>query len=133
MLRACERAEEEVEPVAFGDRNGQGCLRVPESRALLGPALARQLDQGKILVADAAAQMVAANGLPEEKPESVLGIGAGRATKTSLLQSNACRKYGSQIEEYVTIDNRAYKTRRLEKRAEQYGVGVTEAFTGNAL
>ena len=133
VLKAFERADEEVQPVALGDMNVQGCLRVPESRALLVPALARQLDQGKILVSDAAAQMVAANVLPEEKPESVLEIGAGRATKTILLQSNACRKYGSQIEEYVTIDNHAYKTRLLEKRAEQYGVVVTEAFTGNAL
>ena len=133
VLKAFERAEEEVQPVALGDMNVQGCLRVPESRALLVPALARQLDQGKILVSDAAAQMVAANVLPDEKPESVLEIGAGRATKTILLQSNACRKYGSQIEEYVTIDNHAYKTRLLEKRAEQYGVVVTEAFTGNAL
>ena len=133
VLKAFERAEEEVQPVALGDMNVQGCLRVPESRALLVPALARQLDQGKILVSDAAAQMVAANVLPDEKPESVFEIGAGRATKTILLQSNACRKYGSQIEEYVTIDNHAYKTRLLEKRAEQYGVVVTEAFTGNAL
>ena len=133
VLKAFERAEEEVQPVALGDMNVQGCLRVPESRALLVPALARQLDQGKILVSDAAAQMVAANVLPDQKPESVLEIGAGRATKTILLQSNACRKYGSQIEEYVTIDNHAYKTRLLEKRAEQYGVVVTEAFTGNAL
>ena len=133
VLKAFERAEEEVQPVALGDMNVQGCLRVPESRALLVPALARQLDQGKILVSDAAAQMVAANVLPDQKPASVLEIGAGRATKTILLQSNACRKYGSQIEEYVTIDNHAYKTRLLEKRAEQYGVVVTEAFTGNAL
>ena len=133
VLKAFERAEEEVQPVALGDMNVQGCLRVLESRALLVPALARQLDQGKILVSDAAAQMVAANVLPDQKPASVLEIGAGRATKTILLQSNACRKYGSQIEEYVTIDNHAYKTRLLEKRAEQYGVVVTEAFTGNAL
>ena len=133
VLKAFERAEEEVQPVALGDMNVQGCLRVLESRALLVPALARQLDQGKILVSDAAAQMVAANVLPNQKPASVLEIGAGRATKTILLQSNACRKYGSQIEEYVTIDNHAYKTRLLEKRAEQYGVLVTEAFTGNAL
>ena len=86
-----------------------------------------------MLVSDAAAQMVAANILPDEKPASVLEVGAGRATKTILLQSDACRKYGSQIEEYVTIDNHAYKTRLLEKRAEDYGVNVTEAFTGNAL
>ena len=133
VLKAFERAEEVAEPVSLGDIDVPGCLRVPESRALLVPALERQIDQGKMLVSDAAAQMVAANILPDEKPASVLEVGAGRATKTILLQSNACRKYGSQIEEYVTIDNHAYKTRLLEKRAEDYGVNVTEAFTGNAL
>ena len=133
VLKAFERAEEVAEPVTLGDIDVPGCLRVPESRALLVPALERQIDQGKMLVSDAAAQMVAANILPEKKPASLLEVGAGRATKTILLQSNAVRKYGSQIDEYVTIDNHAYKTRLLEKRAEQYGVMVTEAFTGDAL
>lgn len=133
VLKAFERAEEVAEPVTLGDIDVPGCLRVPESRALLVPALARQIDQGKMLVSDAAAQMVAANILPDAKPASLLEVGAGRATKTILLQSDAVRKYGSQIEEYVTIDNHEYKTRLLVKRAENYGVNVTESFTGNAL
>ncbi len=133
VKRAFERAEEVAEPVTLGDGEVPGCLRVPESRALLVPALARLISQGKILVSDAAAQLVAASVLPEEKPESVLEVGAGRATKTILLQSGAVRKYGTQIEEYVTIDNHAYKTRLLQERAEAYGVNVTEAFTGNAM
>ena len=133
VKRAFERAEEVAEPVTLGDGEVPGCLRVPESRALLVPGLARLISQGKILVSDAAAQLVAASVLPEEKPASVLEVGAGRATKTILLQSGAVRKYGTQIEEYVTIDNHAYKTRLLRERAETYGVNVTEAFTGNAI
>ena len=133
VKRAFERAEEVAEPVTLGDGEVPGCLRVPESRALLVPALARLIAQGKILVSDAAAQLVAASVLPEEKPASVLEVGAGRATKTILLQSGAVRKYGTQIEEYVTIDNHAYKTRLLRERAETYGVNVTDAFTGNAI
>ncbi len=133
VKRAFERAEEVAEPVTLGDGEVPGCLRVPESRALLVPAIARLISQGKILVSDAAAQLVAASVLPESKPASVLEVGAGRATKTILLQSGAVRKYGEQIEEYVTIDNHAYKTRLLEERAEAYGVNVTEAFTGNAM
>ncbi len=133
VKRAFERAEEVAEPVTLGDGEVPGCLRVPESRALLVPSLARLITQGKILVSDAAAQLVAASVLPEEKPASVLEVGAGRATKTILLQSGAVRKYGTQIEDYVTIDNHSYKTRLLRERAETYGVNVAEAFTGNAM
>ena len=133
VLKAFERAEEEVTPMNLGTGEVPGCMRVPESRALLVPGIARQIEQGKMLVSDAASQLVAASVLPEKKPESVLEIGAGRATKTILLQSNAMRKFGSQVEDYVTLDNHEFKTKILQKRVEQYGVCVSEAMTGNAL
>ncbi len=133
VLKAFERAEEQACPMPLGSAETPGCLRVAESRSLLVPAIARQIEQGKMLVSDAASQLVAASVLPDEKPASALEIGAGRATKTILLQSGAKRRYGSQIDEYVTIDNHEYKTNLLRERAEQYGVCVTEALTANAL
>src|SRR5699024_18614 len=78
-------------------------------------------------------QLVAASVLPDEKPSSVLEAGAGRGTKTVLLQSEAQRRWGSQIETYVTLDNRAFKTKLLEERAGQCGAHVSEALTGDAL
>ncbi len=133
VLKAFERADEQALPMTLGASEVPGCLRVPESRALLVPGVARQIEQGKMLVSDAASQLVAASVLPDEKPQSVLEVGAGRATKTILLQSGAVRKYGSQMEDYVTIDNHEYKTNILRERAEAYGIIVSEAFTGNAL
>lgn len=133
VLKAFERADEQAYAMPLGAAKTPGCLRVVESRSLLVPAIARQIEQGKMLVSDAASQLVAASVLPDEKPASVLEIGAGRATKTILLQSGALRRYGSQIDEYVTIDNHEYKTKLLRERAEQYGVCVSEALTANAL
>jgi len=70
--------------------------------------------------------------LPERKPSSLLEVGAGRATKTILLQSDATRAYGSQLV-LSTLDNHAFKTRLLLERAERYGAEVAEALTGDAL
>lgn len=131
VVAAFEKAHECLEPVE--EPNVAGCYRVQDSRALLVPEIKRLLKNGKILVSDAASQLVAASVLPDEKPRSFLEIGAGRATKTILLQSNAQRKWGSQIEEYTTLDNHAFKTNLLLERVEQYGVHVQEALTGDAL
>lgn len=133
VLKAFERAEEQASAMPLGSAEMPGCIRVAEGRSLLVPSIARQIEQGKMLVSDAASQLVAASVLPDEKPASALEIGAGRATKTILLQSGATRRYGSQIDEYVTIDNHEYKTKLLRERADQYGICVTEALTANAL
>ena len=109
-----------------------GCFRLQSGRVLVDGRVRRALSEGKLLVSDAAAQAVARFILPEEKPSSLLEVGAGRATKTILLQSNAQRLWGSQIEEYVTLDNHAFKTKLLAERAAQYGVSVSEALTGDA-
>ncbi len=116
-----------------GGRRGR-CRLLPrlDTRALLLPEVKRMFSQGKILVTDAASQLVAASVLPERKPASLLEVGAGRATKTILLQSDATRAYGSQLV-LSTLDNHAFKTRLLLERAERYGAEVAEALTGDAL
>lgn len=53
-----------------------GCYRVLDTRALLLPEVKRMFSQGKILVTDAASQLVAASVLPERKPASLLEVGA---------------------------------------------------------
>ena len=82
-------------------------------------------------MSDVAAQRVAMLALPEEKPAAFLEIGAGRGTKTILLQSNAQRKYGSQMKHY-TLDNHEFKARVLRERAEKYGIEVADALTLDA-
>lgn len=131
VVAAFEKAGEQLERVE--EPSVAGCYRVPDGRSLLVPEVKHLLKQGKIVVSDAASQLVAASVLPAEKPASFLEIGAGRATKTILLQSNAQRCWGSQIDEYMTLDNHAFKTQLLLERTEQYNVHVHEALTGDAL
>lgn len=108
------------------------CYKLLDSRALLTPAIGQLVKQGKIIIADAASQAVAAGVLPEYQPERMLEIGAGRGTKTILLQANALVRYGSQIETYTTLDNLAFKTRLLIERASLCFAHVDECFTGDA-
>lgn len=133
VLRGFEKAGEPVEPVSINGREIPGCLRVLDPRALLLPEAKRLLGTGRILVSDAASQFVAASILPDSKPASFLEIGAGRATKTILIQGNAVRRYGSQIEDYVTLDNKEFKTKLLTKRTKEFGIHVAETLTGDAL
>lgn len=133
VYRGFEKAGEPVESVSIDGVQIPGCLRVLDPRALLLPEMKRLMGTGRILVSDAASQFVAASILPESKPGSFLEIGAGRATKTILIQGNAARKYGSQIEEYVTLDNKEFKTKLLAKRVKEFGIQVSEALTGDAL
>ena len=132
LVKAFDKLDEGLDPVSVDGVSVAGCYRVLDTRALLLPEVKRMFSQGKILVTDAASQLVAASVLPERKPASLLEVGAGRATKTILLQSDATRAYGSQLV-LSTLDNHAFKTRLLLERAERYGAEVAEAFTGDAL
>ncbi|MDD6785753.1 MAG: transcription antitermination factor NusB [Eggerthellales bacterium] len=103
-----------------------GCYFIPNGKILLDGRISHALAQGKILVSDLSAQRIAQIALPAEKPARFLEIGAGRGTKTILLQSDAQRKYGSQMN-HVTVDNYAFKARLLKERAVKYGIEVDDA------
>lgn len=150
------------EPAMVNGRVVPGCYRIADGRVLLDGRVARQMNNGCMLVSDAASQAVASLVLARgqesafvracdeahegprlrdadgdgaaapAKPSSLLEIGAGRATKTILLQSGAQRRWGSQIEEYVALDNLGFKTNLLEKRTADFGVHVSEAVTADA-
>ena len=109
-----------------------GCYCLSEGRVLFDGRVRHLLTQGMLLVSDASSQQVARLVLPDEKPKSFLEIGAGRGTKTILIQGNAQRKWGSQIEDYVTLDNLGFKTELTAERAQNYGVDVAESLTGDA-
>lgn len=131
VAAAFAEAGERVAPVALEGRPVPGCLLVARPAALAQEAVADLLAQGKMLVSDAASQMIAHLALPARKPASFLEVGAGRATKTILLQSDAVRAYGSQMR-LETIDNRAFKTKLLRERAAAFGIDVAAAHTGDA-
>lgn len=119
-----------VTPVELGGAPVPGCLRVSDGHALVDGRVRYAIKQGKLLVSDAASQAVAQLVL-DSKPSSLLEVGAGRATKTILLQSGAQRRFGRQLK-MVTLDNRAFKTKLLKERANAYGARVDEALVGDA-
>lgn len=122
------------DPVAVSV-NGEdipGCYCLSEGRVLFDGRVRHMIQTGQLLVSDASSQQIARLVLPEEKPASLLEVGAGRGTKTVLIQSDAQRRYGSQIDEYVTVDNLEFKTNITAERAEEYGIHVSESITGDA-
>lgn len=118
-------------PVSLEEKLVPGCFRVSDSRMLQDPRVQQLFSEGKILVSDAASQLVADAVLPDHMPASFLEIGAGRGTKTILLQSGALRRYGSQMD-LVTLDNHAFKADLLRERARDYGVQLADVVTGDA-
>ncbi len=122
------------DPVAVSV-NGEdipGCYCLSEGRVLFDGRVRHMIQTGQLLVSDASSQQIARLVLPEEKPASLLEVGAGRGTKTVLIQSDAQRRYGSQIDKYVTVDNLEFKTNITAERAEEYGIHVSESITGDA-
>ena len=71
-----EAAHGEPEPVEIDGRTIPGCYRVSSGRALQDGRIKRMLNQGKLLVSDAASQEVARLVLPATLPQSFLEIGA---------------------------------------------------------
>ncbi|WP_165056907.1 RsmB/NOP family class I SAM-dependent RNA methyltransferase [Adlercreutzia sp. ZJ176] len=127
-----EAAHAAPKPVEVGGARVAGCYRLADGRALLDARVKRHIANGHLLISDAASQAVANLVLPEARPASFLEVGAGRGTKTVLIQGNARRRYGAQIDDYVTIDNHGFKTDLLVDRAADYGVHLEEALTGDA-
>ena len=114
-----------------GGMSPAGCYRVSNGRALADGRIRRLFQQGKILVSDAAAQSVATVVLEDGKPSSLLEVGAGRGTKTIMLQSSSQRLFGSQMN-LVSMDSHSFKSNLLIERADSYGVEISEIITGNA-
>ncbi|MDY4122158.1 MAG: transcription antitermination factor NusB, partial [Ellagibacter isourolithinifaciens] len=76
------------DPVAVSV-NGEdipGCYCLSEGRVLFDGRVRHMIQTGQLLVSDASSQQIARLVLTEEKPESLLEVGAGRGTKTVLIQ-----------------------------------------------
>ncbi len=132
VLQTLEAAHGNPQAAGLGDAPVPGCYKLETGQVLTDGRIKRYINNGHLLVSDLASQSVANAILPETKPASMLEIGAGRATKTILIQSNAVRRWGSQIKRYVTLDNHEFKTKLLVERTQAYGIEVADALTGDA-
>ena len=131
VIRAFENEGATLRPVESSNGAIAGCYHVSNSRAIAQPSITKLFDEGKILVSDASAQAVAESIFDQAQPESILEIGAGRGTKTILIQSSANRLLGHQIA-LTSLDLHDFKVELLKKRAADYGVELEDAVAGNA-
>lgn len=109
-----------------------GCWEVSPARVLADGRIRRLLADGKLLVSDASSQRVASLVVPDREPSSVLEVGAGRGTKTLLLEAVAKRRFGRPIASHVAVDNHAFKIGVLLKRAATYGLDNVEGVVADA-
>lgn len=108
-----------------------GCYLVEDARVLRNPEVRALFENGSVCVSDESAQAIAALACPKEDVEAFLEIGAGRGTKTILLQSNAVRAFGRTIP-MVSVDDHAFKGNLLEKRTAAYGINSVRPLTMDA-
>ena len=114
----------------FGKLPVSYCRRLERSSDVSGETFSRLIEEGKVIVSDAAAQAVAIMALPDDMPASMLEVGAGRGTKTLLLQSNAMRRFGRQLP-LTSIDCLDFKSDLLRSRLEAAGVTEGEVLTAD--
>lgn len=119
MLNACD-----YDARSWG---APGCFYTSASAAVVKCSA---LAESRALVSDAAAQLVAMLSIPQPgKP--FLEIGAGRGTKTILLQGNCMRMY-AQTADIYSVELHSFKTEVLSKRLEQFEVPDVTPVTGDA-
>ncbi len=114
---------------ALGDL--PGAYRLTRPGALTGGPLAFALKTGQAIVTDEAAQRIAAFALPEQCPQAFLEVGAGRGTKTILLQNHAMRRFGSQMP-LISVDDHQFKVDLLKRRTSAFGIRLDEALVADA-
>lgn len=108
-----------------------GCYLVKDARVLRKPEVRALFENGSVCVSDESAQAIAALACPDHDIEAFLEIGAGRGTKTILLQSDAVRAFGRTMP-MVSVDDHAFKSELLAKRAAAYGIQSVRPVTADA-
>ena len=102
-----------------------------ERKAVTDELVSRLLSEGSLVITDVAAQCAAALAMPEQKPERFLEIGAGRGTKTIMLQNVALNRFGEQVT-LDTLDMDPQRTREREKHLEEAAIKQDQVFVKDA-
>ncbi len=102
-----------------------------ERKAVTDEVVADMLKNGSLVISDVAAQCVASIAMPAQKPNRMLEIGAGRGTKTIMLQNVALSRFGEQVT-LDTLDMDTKRTREREAHLEKANINQNEAFVKDA-
>ena len=127
LLESLRRAAvgfEAMEEVPF-------CIKLDQPKDVASPPVRAAIQEGRLIVSDLAAQRVAYECVRFGLPPSLLEVGAGRGTKTVLIQSLAKALQGEQIHRYVCVDTVPSKRQVLLDRARLCGANVTECLTAD--
>ncbi len=121
-----------IEPGHANGKEIPGCYKLLNPKTITDGRVRRACALGDMLVADAASQFVAYTCAMVSNGDSLLEIGAGRATKTILLQSDSLRIRKSQIKRFVSVDNIDFKTNLAKKRVEDFDAQVSSFICADA-
>ncbi|MEE0845165.1 MAG: transcription antitermination factor NusB [Eggerthellaceae bacterium] len=132
VVSELERAKAACRPVEEAGIRIPGCWAVTPSRVLADGRIRHLIGTGKMLVSDASSQCVANLVLPERQPRTFLEVGAGRGTKTILLEAASMRRWGSALPAHAALDNHAFKIRLLLDRVRSYGYDQVEGVVADA-
>lgn len=102
-----------------------------ERTAVTDQYVAKLLSEGALVISDVAAQSIASLAMPEQKPQRFLEIGAGRGTKTILLQNAALSRFGQQVS-IDTLDMDTERTEERKKHLAQANVNQGKVFVKDA-
>lgn len=131
-IEELEAAGVSMRPVRLGadDQPIPGCVRMQHAHCIGQWPVQDMLASGACIVADASAQAIAWLSVPEradsasfDQPLRFLEIGAGRGTKTVLIQSHARRAWGIPFD-LTCVDKHGFKANVLQKRVEDLHVPV---------
>lgn len=102
-----------------------GCYKLSDARAIASDAVRHLIDQGHVIVSDLAAQRVALEVVTHASGDTFLEIGAGRGTKTALIQSLFMHLKRTTPSPYTCVESAASKKDLLEKKIEACGLSVS--------
>ena len=113
-LKALVNQGIKVAPILRIQQNKQGlsCFVFAKRSDVGHPFVVELLKKGTLIISDGAAQSIASMAVPLTFPEKMLEIGAGRGTKSVLMQNVALARFGKQM----NLDTLDLDVRRTKER-----------------
>ena len=133
VLAGFEREQIAVAPIQMPaeDFLDIDCFVFDDRTALKNSYAASLLARNEIIVSDRSAQIVASYVVGYKQPQRVLEIGAGRGTKTLLMQNIAHKRFGSQLD-LITVDSDGDRFQEFTDRIPHAGATIRASYCHDA-
>ena len=132
-LKALVNQGIKVAPITRIQQNKQGlsCFVFAKRSDVGHPFVVELLKKGTLIISDGAAQSIAAMAVPLTFPDHMLEIGAGRGTKSVLMQNVSLVRFGKQMN-LDTLDLDAYRTKERIARLKQAKIEQGQVYCQSA-